>query len=139
MKNSPIILIAIGCVSAASMPGFALAMTPAADLANRIVQADANHDGFITRPEFVTYRAAQFDALDRNHDGFISDDDLPGFARAAAAGERLRRLKKDADLNGDTRISHDEWLKAPTPGFDQIDKDGNGVIDPYELKRERGG
>ena len=34
--------------------------------------ADADHDGRITRAEFTAARMAMFDKLDRNHDGVLT-------------------------------------------------------------------
>jgi Ca2+-binding EF-hand superfamily protein len=107
------------------------------DLASRIAKADTNNDGFVSRQELIRYRATQFDQLDRNHDGFISDDDMPGFAKRGAMAERLKALKAEADANRDGRMSRDEFVNGPTPVFDQLDKDGNNIVDPYEMKQAK--
>lgn len=96
-----------------------------------IRQADANHDGMITRAEYLNWRASRFDSFDRNHDGFIDASDAPRFA--AHARERLNLLMSEADTNHDGRISRAEFNATPTPLFDQADRDHNGVLDPLEL------
>jgi hypothetical protein len=95
--------------------------------------ADANHDGQVTRQEFTDARAALFARLDRNSDGVVDDADggrQQGGQRAAAVRERL-------DSNSDGKISKDEFLDAPSLLFSQFDADKNDVLDAKELEAAR--
>jgi Ca2+-binding EF-hand superfamily protein len=99
-------------------------------------QADANHDGKITKQEYNDARAALFARMDRNGDGFIDDADSREGAnergqRAAAA------LRGRIDSNGDGKISKDEFVNAPTMMFDKFDANKDGVLDAQELEAAR--
>jgi Ca2+-binding EF-hand superfamily protein len=99
-------------------------------------QADANHDGKVTKQEYNDARAALFARMDRNGDGFIDDADSREGAnergqRAAAA------LRGRIDSNGDGKVSKEEFVNAPTMVFDKFDADKNGELDAKELEAAR--
>ena len=103
---------------------------------NALEQADANHDGKVTKQEYNDARAALFARMDRNGDGFIDDADSREGAnergqRAAAA------LRGRIDSNGDGKISKDEFVNAPTMLFDKFDANKDGVLDATELEAAR--
>ncbi|HKQ13483.1 MAG TPA: EF-hand domain-containing protein [Steroidobacteraceae bacterium] len=99
-------------------------------------QADANHDGKITKQEYIDARAAQFARMDRNGDGFIdaadSREDASERGQRAAAALRGR-----IDSNGDGKISKEEFVNAPTMLFDKFDANRDGVLDATELEAAR--
>ncbi|ESQ73989.1 EF-hand domain-containing protein [Asticcacaulis sp. AC402] len=132
--NAPLFLCA-ALVIATAGPAAADVGRPA----GRMAQADSNQDGMITRAEFRTYRATQFDEMDRNQDGFLSDSDLPGFARRGARGDKLRRMIVGFDTSRDGRVDRTEFANGPTLGFDQADADDNDVVDSFELKQMKAG
>lgn len=96
-------------------------------------RADTNHDGMVSREEFLAARAAQFDRFDGNHDGYLDSAD------AAAFPERMARLfplvQRIADKDGDGRISRDEFNAMPARGFDRMDANGDGVLEPDEMQQ----
>jgi Ca2+-binding EF-hand superfamily protein len=99
-------------------------------------QADANHDGKVTKQEYNDARAALFARMDRNGDGFIDDADAREGAnergqRAAAA------MRGRIDSNGDGKVSKEEFVNAPTTVFDKFDADQNGELDAKELEAAR--
>lgn len=94
-------------------------------------QADTNHDGLITRDEYLAARSARFDQIDRNHDGFLSGDD---FGRAR---ERIEKLLEGADADGDGRVSREEYKNAGSKLFDMADTNHDGVVDKDELAQAR--
>jgi Ca2+-binding EF-hand superfamily protein len=96
--------------------------------------ADANHDGLITRAEFMSARTARFDTMDRNHDGVISKVDFKHLAKfRPQAVERIDAMIAQADANRDSRVTKAEMASAPAPIFDRGDTNGDGAIDKTEL------
>lgn len=87
---------------------------------DRLKARDKNDDGRITKSEFGG-PAELFEALDRNGDGAITADDLDWsddsiyFRQLEMAQQLLRR----ADVNGNKKVSREEWDKL----FDELAKD----------------
>jgi len=99
-------------------------------------QADADHDGKVTKQEYVDARAAQFSRMDRNGDGFI--DDADSRAGGNERGQRAAKaLRGRIDSNGDGKISKEEFVNAPTMLFDKFDANKDGVLDATELEAAR--
>ena len=99
-------------------------------------QADADHDGKVTKQEYVDARAAQFSRMDRNGDGFI--DDADSLAGGNERGQRAAKaLRSRIDSNGDGKISKEEFVNAPTMLFDKFDANKDGVLDATELEAAR--
>ena len=96
--------------------------------------ADANHDGKITRQEFTDARAALFAKLDRNSDGVVDDADGGG----RQGGQRTAAIRERLDTNDDGKISKDEFLNSPSLLFSKFDADKNDVLDSKELEAARG-
>jgi Ca2+-binding EF-hand superfamily protein len=97
-------------------------------------RADTNHDGTVTREEYVAARAEQFARLDRNSDGYIDNDDVP--KRLAARRQQNGGsdfLVGQFDADGDGKVSKDEFVNGPTLAFDRADGDKNNVLDAREL------
>ncbi len=116
-----------------SLTLLALAGTASGQSVERLAQADANGDGQIEWQEMLDLRAAMFERLDRNGDGFADEDDSPRFGPGKARfGEGLARIR-DADTDGDGRISQAEIMDAPAPIFEEGDTDGDKVLSAEEL------
>jgi Ca2+-binding EF-hand superfamily protein len=97
-------------------------------------QADANHDGKVSKDEFLAARAAQFSSFDRNGDGFIDEQDFPKrLMSMSQAHARFAEMLKQFDTNNDGRISREEFAQGPTPIFDLADTDHDGVLNAQEL------
>src|SRR5262249_38668410 len=98
--------------------------------------ADADHDGKVTRQEFTTPRAEQSAKRDRNGDGFVDDTDggAGGHTRRQQAAAAIRaRL----DSDGDGKVSKEEFAKAGTPLFDRFDTNHDDVLDEKEIEAAR--
>jgi Ca2+-binding EF-hand superfamily protein len=99
-------------------------------------QADANHDGKVTKQEYNDARAALFARMDRNGDGFI--DDTGSREGANERGQRAAAaLRGRIDTNGDGKVSKEEFVNAPTMMFDKFDANKDGVLDAQELEAAR--
>ncbi len=102
-------------------------------LADMFVGADANHDGRISRAEFVSARNARFVELDRNRDGVISAADFTRIAAFPAARAKMDAFLKGADANHDGVVTREELANAPTIMFDMADINHDGIVDEAEL------
>jgi Ca2+-binding EF-hand superfamily protein len=98
-------------------------------------QADTNHDGVVSRDEYMAARARAFDDLDRNHDRFLTEADFPRLAKAGERGDKVRKMLAAADADHDGRVSRDEFRNAGGKWFDLADANHDGVVDKDELKQ----
>ncbi|KQS01803.1 hypothetical protein ASG11_13300 [Sphingomonas sp. Leaf357] len=94
------------------------APAPAAPKPGRMLQADVNGDGTITRAEFLAQAGARFDARDTNKDGTISGDELVG-------------------RNGQTRpnarpMTRTSAMERAAAMFDRLDTNKDGKLDSAE-------
>ncbi len=92
-------------------------------------EMDTNHDGFVSRDEFVAYQKKRFDEFDTNHDGKI---DAKEIASSPPLMERnlktAERMVKEWDKNGDGVVSAEEFDQASLERFARQDKSGTGKI-----------
>jgi hypothetical protein len=91
---------------------------------------DANHDGKITKEEFLGPDDL-FERLDRNHDGALTSTDLDWSDRSLFALQSMpsRYWFSMIDANSNGRISHEEWDAA----FARAAK-GKGYLTPDDLR-----
>jgi Ca2+-binding EF-hand superfamily protein len=125
------LLIVLGLCA---LPAAAFAQPSAESMAARLGEADADHDGAVTKDELLQYRAKQFARLDRNGDGVITAEDRP---RLAAGRNGRPSLFDQFDVNKDGKIDRAEFVDGPTPVFDKADSNGDGVLSADELKAAR--
>jgi Ca2+-binding EF-hand superfamily protein len=98
--------------------------------------ADANHDGNITRAEYVAARAAKFDELDRNHDGFLTDADFPRLKKMGGdRAQKFQTMLQKLDTDHDGKVSRDEFVNGGGAMFDMADANHDGVVDQAELQQ----
>lgn len=101
-------------------------------------EADVNHDGKITRPEFAAARERNFDKMDRNGDGVVSRDDFGMLLSfAPARGKRLDAFIAAADADNDKRMTRGELRGSPMRMFDRADGNKDDIVDAAELKSLR--
>ena len=100
--------------------------------------ADANHDGKITKQEYLDARAGQFARLDRNGDGVIDDADSRDTGNRSERAQRAAgAMRGRIDANNDGKITKEEFVNAPAMLFDRFDADKNGELDAKELEAAR--
>jgi len=96
---------------------------------SRFDEIDTNHDGFITRDEFLASEKKRFEEFDTNHDGKIDAKEIasspPLMERNVKTAERML---KQWDANGDGIVTTDEYDKAAQDRFAKQDKEGTGKI-----------
>jgi hypothetical protein len=128
------LLISAALVLAAS--GAASAQGPEG-MGSRLMAADANKDGAITKAEFDASRAARFTEMDKNKDGFLARDEMmadrPG---GMPAGGKRAFGRGDIDADKDGKISKAEFL-ANSRMFDRLDANKDGKVDQPELAAMR--
>jgi hypothetical protein len=104
------------------------AMPPAAK-PSAFDEIDTNHDGFISREEFLAAQKKRFDEFDTNHDGKVDAKEVasspPLMERNIATAERMI---KQWDTNGDGIVTAEEFKKFSEDRFTQQDKAGTGKI-----------
>jgi len=132
MKNFAVIF-ALG-LAAIATPAMAQNVD-SARMIERLRAADLNHDNVVSRQEFLTYRAGQFDRLDRNHDGYVTESDMPRFAaRRSPAGMGPAELQAQFDVNHDGRVSRTEFVNGPTLAFDRVDANHDNLATQAEFE-----
>jgi hypothetical protein len=96
---------------------------------SRFDEIDTNHDGFISKDEFLASEKKRFEEFDSNHDGKV---DAKEIASSPPLMERnlktAERMVKQWDANGDGTVTADEYRKNAEERFSKQDKDGTGRI-----------
>jgi hypothetical protein len=93
----------------------------------------ADKDGRLTRAGLEAGLRKDFDAADLNHNGVLEPDEM------RAVNEQRWEQDKSAvsplvDWNGDGVIDFNEFAATARNLFPQYDRNGNGVLDPGELR-----
>lgn len=96
-------------------------------------QADKDHDGFVTREEFLADALRFFDRLDRDHDGKLTPDEVGAYESTIAPetsiysempddyADRSRRqrdrgaMAESRDYGGPMGAGRFAWLNVPEP------------------------
>lgn len=131
------------CAMAVLTAGVAMAQpAPGGGMRDFIAQADANHDGNITRAEWDAARAARFTQQDADHNGSLSATERPHWggnggqppAGGQPPGGGQHHGMMNADTNNDGNISRAEYDAQSAAMFQHLDADNNGTITAAELQ-----
>ena len=109
-------------------------------------RADGNGDGVVTRDEFLTARAEQFNTRDRNSNGFIDSADLgERAARRQRMADAMTAVITQFDADKDGKVNKAEFVDGGAKVFDRADTDKSNSLDSKEVEaakaalRERAG
>jgi Ca2+-binding EF-hand superfamily protein len=103
----------------------------------RIIAADANKDGIITRDEALAEAGKQFDRLDRNKDGVLDQADRDVMQKEATA-YRVQRFMHNYGAVKDGKVTREQFFKAAKERFAQRDVNSDGRIDREDFGFGRG-
>lgn len=102
----------------------------------KMLDADGNH--MVTSAEFDDYYGSIFDALDTDKDGSVDTKEWVGvngktkLELATDGYSRELRTMKMMDKDGDHKVSKDEFINHHKAIFTQMDKSGDGELNPQE-------
>lgn len=114
--------------AAPKQPAGTSATAPAAK-PSRFDEMDKNHDGFLSRDEFLAGEKQRFDEFDTNHDGKIDAKEIASSPPLMERNLRTsERMMKQWDANGDGIVSTEEFRKSAEDRFAKQDKEGTGKI-----------
>ena len=90
---------------------------------------DTNHDGMISRDEWIAFQNKVFAMLDKNNTGKVDEaeyaranPEMASFATGGyASGLLTKEMFKKIDTNGDGVITHDEFITYQLKIFHMMD------------------
>jgi len=101
-------------------------------------EADKDGDKKISKEEAFGRLKENFDKIDANKDGFIEASELT--EAMAAVGRRMMAQSimaklKEADKDGDNKLSKDEAPEQLKQHFDKVDTNSDGFVDKEEAEK----
>jgi hypothetical protein len=98
----------------------------------------ADKTGRLTRPDLEAGLRRDFAAADTNHNGVLDPDEVRAVNQARWT-EDQSAISPLQDWNGDGVVDFSEFAATARALFNELDRDGNGVLTPDELIANRGG
>jgi hypothetical protein len=151
MPHYRALIVALSLASTAALAQTTPAAKPAAPPAmstpatgddaqpNRFDEVDTNHDGFISRDEFMAAEKARFAEYDTNHDGKIDPKEIAASPPLMKRNEQIaERMVKQWDQDGDGVVTAAEYQKHAEEGFARQDRDGSGKLTRAAMMGGRG-
>lgn len=103
-----------------------------------ILRHYAGPDGGLTRKQLEEGLHRDFAAADTNHDGVLQPDEARAINQQRWT-EDQSAISPLQDWNGDGVIDFNEFAATARALFNELDRDGNGVITPDELRIKKPG
>ncbi|MFO1507410.1 MAG: EF-hand domain-containing protein [Lysobacterales bacterium] len=92
-------------------------------------EMDTNHDGVVTREEFMAFRDKRFKELDTNHDGKVTPEEVAHAPELMQRNMRIaNRMVQSMDPNHLGYVTQKEWDAQSEKRFKAMDKDGTGKV-----------
>ena len=88
-----------------------------------VAEMDANHDGMISKDEFMKYGETMWGRMTGGKDSVSVADASKDFAKG-----NMRFDAKAMDADHDGTITKDEFMKYAEAKWNKMAKDGNGMI-----------
>jgi Ca2+-binding EF-hand superfamily protein len=99
-------------------------------------RADADHDGRLSREEFLADARAQFAKMDLDRQGFLTSEELGRFRQPFRQGTRTGNMTDpvmSADRNLNFMVTPEEFQKQAEETFARLDAGGKGAIERSDL------
>lgn len=117
---------------------------PDAPWRERFATLDTNHDGVITKAEFVAGAGDVFAAMDADSSGDLTKDEFMAVRMGPQWGgnpDRMAAMQAQKagrfsamDTNGDGRASRAEFMAEHEREFAAMDRNGDGRVIPAEFR-----
>ena len=122
-------LVAGAAIGAALLVAPVGAQQPSQDAVRKaFAAADANGDGYLNIDEYIANVIYVFRDADKNRDGFIVEQEAIAYSTMHSPSRF-----KNADRNGDGKLSVGEVVAAKVIDFFEIDTNRDGVISVEEV------
>jgi len=106
---------------------------------SQFIGIDRDADNMISIAEAESYRTRYFATLDMNNNGmvefeeYVKSNNLRNSASNPNDPVRIPDEYKDADANGDTILTADEFEAQGQRRFEMLDKDNDGMVSREEF------
>jgi len=121
-------------IAAASAPA---AMTRERNMAQReLERLDTNHDGVVTRAEYLAAAGARFDAMDTAHTGKLTAQELAATTQEFSARHEARPMGPNRGV--DANMTLEQYQSRAKARFTRLDRNGNGFLEADELTGRHG-
>jgi Ca2+-binding EF-hand superfamily protein len=99
---------------------------------------DANHDGVVSKDEYLAAAGARFDALDTAHTGKLTAQEITASPKMLRHDEfAAQRELQHMGAGADGSVTQDQYLAAARARFAKLDANGDGFIDADEVAGQR--
>jgi hypothetical protein len=94
---------------------------------------DTNNDGTVTLEEMQTRAAARFSEIDKDKNGSIDKAEVEAYAGRFGPPWMAERMLTRHDLNGDGKVTLEEFLNPMKKRFALFDRNDDGKVTREEL------